>query len=268
MKFFFHKTLNIILFSLGPFSSLLRSLISYVYKLSKNLNYDINTNGESYVLDRILSLNINVVFDVGANEGEWAKLVTSKNSFVNVYSFEIVPSTFNKLQDATLNISNINVYNFGLSNKTDNVVINFSKDDDKLSSLIAGSEIHNINWDKIVCKVIKGDEFCDSFKIDTIDFLKIDTEGSENLVIEGLIKKFKNDKIKIVQFEYGMTNIYSKYLLIDYYKYFESMNFKVGKILPNGVDFRDYNPQMEDFFGPNFIAVNKKYYEIISMLSI
>ena len=65
-----------------------------------------------------------------------------------------------------------------------------------------------------------------------------------------------------------MTNIYSKFLLIDYYKFFDSINFKVGKILPNGVDFTEYNPQMEDFFGPNFIACNKQYSDIISLLSV
>lgn len=268
MKFILHKFINHILFSLGSFSLLIRSLISYVYKVSKNLNYDISTNGESLVLDKISSLNINVVFDVGANEGEWARLISNKNKNAIIYSFEIVPITYNKLKESTLSFHNINVFNYGLSNVSDDVVINFSKDDDKLSSLIAGSEIHDINWEKINCKVLKGDEFCSSHGIDSIDFLKIDTEGSENLVIDGLTDMFKNEKIKIVQFEYGMTNIYSKYLLIDYYKFFESINFKVGKILPNGVDFTEYNPQMEDFLGPNFIAVNKQYSDIISLLSV
>ena len=169
------------------------------------------------VLDKISSLNINVVFDDGANEGEWARPISNKNKNAKIYSFEIVPTTYNKLKESTLNFHNINVFNYGLSNVSDDVVINFSKDDDKLSSLIAGSEIHDINWEKINRKVLKGDEFCSSQGIDSIDFLKIDTEGSENLVIDGLANMFKNEKIKIVQFEYGMTNIYSKfyvYLLV------------------------------------------------------
>jgi FkbM family methyltransferase len=227
-----------------------------------------STNGESLVLDKISRLNVNVIFDVGANEGEWARLVSKKNKNAKIYSFEIVPTTFNKLKESTLNFPNINIFNYGLSNVSDDVVINFSKENNELSSLIAGSEIHDIIWEQINCKVLKGDEFCEIHPIDYIDFLKIDTEGSENLVLEGFRNSFKNGKIKIVQFEYGMINIYSRYLLIDYYNYFESINFKVGKILPNGVDFSDYNPQMEDFFGPNFIAVNKEYPDVITLLSV
>lgn len=268
MKFLLHKFANIFLFSLGSFSSLIRSFISYSYKVSKNLNYDIRTNGEYNVLVKISRLNLNIIFDVGANEGEWARFVSKLCNNSNIYSFEIVPVTFNKLKNSTIDLPNVNVFNFGLSNASEDVVINFSKDDDKLSSLVAGSEIHNIKWEKIDCKVLKGDDFCDTHQIEYIDFLKIDTEGSENLVIEGFNNMFQKENIKIVQFEYGMTNIYSKYLLIDYYKYFDSMNFKVGKILPNGVDFCEYNPQIEDFFGPNFIAVNKQFPEIISLLSV
>jgi len=268
MKNIVKRIVIFILFNFGFISKILRFSITYIYKISKNLNYDIYTNGEALVLKRISSLKLGIIFDVGANQGEWAKMVSEISNSSNIYSFEIVPKTFLKLQNLTKNSDKINTYNFGLSNLTGKVTINFSDEDDKLSSLVAGKEIHNINWEKIDCDVMRGDDFCVQNKIESIDFLKIDTEGSENLVLEGFDEMFKNNKIGIVQFEYGMTNIYSKFLLIDFYKYFQKYNFKVGKIMPNGVDFSDYNPDLEDFIGPNFIAVNQNFPEVIKLLSI
>jgi FkbM family methyltransferase len=261
------RVFNSLFFNLGLFSKKLRSLVDYFYKKSKNLNYDFDTNGELLVLKIISRYNFRTFFDVGANEGNWAKLLGNLNSNAMIYSFEIVPDTFLRLKENLSNISNVRFFDFGLSNFCGNVTINFSNEDNKLSSLIAGQEIHNITWNKVDCMVVTGDQFCKDEGIVEIDFLKIDTEGSENLVLDGLNDMFKSQSVNIVQFEYGMTNIYSKYLLKDYYAFFNSLGFKVGKILPSGVEFSDYNPQMEDFLGPNYIAVSNKFPQLILDLS-
>jgi hypothetical protein len=97
--------------------------------------------------------------------------------------------------------------------------------------------------------------------IGTIDFLKIDKEGSDLWVINGFENALK--KVKLIQFEYGIFNIQSKDLLVDFYTYLKNMGFVVGKIFPNHIDFSPYHFNMENFHGGNFIAINENEPEII-----
>jgi hypothetical protein len=39
----------------------------------KNLNYDARENGEFEILTRLMKADIKIVFDVGANQGLWAR---------------------------------------------------------------------------------------------------------------------------------------------------------------------------------------------------
>jgi hypothetical protein len=58
----------------------------------------------------------------------------------------------------------------------------------------------------------------------------------------------------VVQFEYGLKNIVTKFLLRDFYAYFEARGYKVGKLFPTSVRFREYRFEDEDFLGPNYVA--------------
>jgi hypothetical protein len=93
-------------------------------------------------------------------------------------------------------------------------------------------------------------------KINRIDFIKIDVEGAEHKVILGFGDLVSNRSVKIIQFEYGMANIYTKFLLRDYY-HLLGERYVVGRLCPNGVDFKDYDPLEENFRSPNFVAVER-----------
>ena len=73
--------------------------------------------------------------------------------------------------------------------------------------------------------------------------------------------------IKMIQFEYGYINISTKVLLFDFYNFFESKGYMLGKIFPKTVDFRKYEFKYEDFLGPNFIAVKKTEKNLIQLLT-
>jgi hypothetical protein len=83
----------------------------------------------------------------------------------------------------------------------------------------------------------------------------------------GFKNAFKERKIRAVQFEYGYINITSKILLCDYYDFFKSYGYIVGKIYPKSVEFRDYAFKHEDFIGPNFLAIHREDLELIKLVS-
>ena len=87
-----------------------------------------------------------------------------------------------------------------------------------------------------------------------MDFLKLDVEGAEHLVLQGLDESLQNGRIRFVQFEYGRVNILTHFLLRDFYQLFRGYGYAVGKIYPDYVEFRDYDLRDEDFLGPNYLA--------------
>jgi hypothetical protein len=104
-------------------------------------------------------------------------------------------------------------------------------------------------------EVITGDSFCAVHHVEHIDFLKIDVEGAEHMVMQGFTDMLRQGQIDIVQFEYGRANIISRWLLRDTYQFLQRFGYAVGKIFPEGVDFREYRLDDEDFRGPNYLAV-------------
>jgi hypothetical protein len=82
----------------------------------------------------------------------------------------------------------------------------------------------------------------------------------------GFEEHIKAKKIKMVQFEYGYINITTRKLLIDFYDFFEKHGYTLGKIYPKTVEFKDYHYKLEDFLGPNIIAVSNNETELINLL--
>jgi hypothetical protein len=74
-------------------------------------------------------------------------------------------------------------------------------------------------------------------------------------------------RIATLQFEYGMANIYSRFLLRDFYTLLEARGFTIGKLYPGGIRFAPYHPESEDFRGPNFVAVRQDKPELVKLLS-
>lgn len=233
-----------------------------------NVNYDINTNGEQFVLSQLSKFNPKTVFDVGANIGDWSIGASKIFKDASIYAFELAKPTFEILKNNIRGKKQIHINNMGLSDKSGDVEFLFYGAGSGNSTLILEEEIHSKeNAQTLSGKVITGDEICAKNGIEHIDFLKVDVEGAEPSVLKGFSQMMNGKKIDVIQFEYGMANIYTKFLLKDYYEYFKKHGYIVGKLYPYGVKFGSYRPQDEDFKGPNYIAVSTNNEAIIQALS-
>ena len=260
------KTSRVVARNGGPFSRFLYSAAVIYARSYKNLNYDMASNGEFLLLDRLGKLNIKVVFDVGANKGDYSKACLSRFPDAEIHAFEIVPATFKKLRANLASSGRVQLNDYGLSNATGTLEINYNPDHDGSSSLLNEVKaIHDAAWQKVPVRVSTGDEYVRDHPVPLIDLLKIDVEGAENLVLEGFRNTLTQGRISSIQFEFGLANIYSKFLLNDFWSLLGEHGFALGPIMPNGVDFKDYNPCDEDFQGtPNFFAVHKSRPDMIS----
>lgn len=133
------------------------------------------------------------VFDVGANIGCTALLFSQ--SAARVYGFEPSQSTFRFL---AMNIDaarakNVRLVNLGLGNTEASFTLTFAPNNRAggfISDRTQASAGHRIEDVAIVV----GDEFVEREEIERLDFVKIDVEGFEMNVIDGLrrsIERFR-----------------------------------------------------------------------------
>jgi len=235
----------------------LNKLAIWFIKNYENFNYSIETNGENYVM-KYLELKPNaVVFDVGFNEGEWSEQLLRQYPQINLFGFDPQVELIVKAKVKFESAKNVTLFQFGLSDKTENTEIFIYQNHSFLSGIY--NHPHGIPTAIQNVSMRKGSEIFNQLKLQHIDLLKIDVEGAEHFVLKGFQEILMMKKIIAIQFEYGKGSINSKFLLKDYYEYLEPLGFKIGKIYPNYIDFKTYNWDDENFLGPNYLAVLKNH---------
>jgi len=229
----------------------------------KNRQYDVSINGEAEMLRRLAPFAPATLFDVGANTGEWCLAARRAMPDAALHAFEIDPDTAALLAERLKDAPRIALNAFGFAEKEGEVRI-FVRPEESTSTTMLATGTEGL-LEKSV-RVTTGDAYAAKHGLDRIDLLKIDVEGAEPRVLEGFGGCFARGMITMVQFEYGPANLQTRFLLEDFYRFFEERGFVVGKIFPEGVTFGPYLMQDEDFRGPNFLACRSERADIVEAL--
>jgi FkbM family methyltransferase len=177
--------------------------------------WDPKENGELLFFESIKNSS-SLVFDVGSRfDSEFTHFKG------DVHYFEPNSDFFEKLK--TISTKNKNSYfnNFGLSN-TNDVLWYYPTYQSFYNRITSCHRDDDSNKIKLVVK--KATDYIKENNITSIDFVKIDTEGSELNVIKGFEDSLK--LVKILQFEYGGTFLDNKTKLYDVIKYLEENGFE------------------------------------------
>lgn len=211
-------------------------------------------HGEKWLQSRFAG-QFNTIFDVGANIGEWTKMARGMHPNADIHMFEIMPDTYRRLLKNVPLDDKMFPNSFGLSNFSGPIKLKYKNDYDSLSTVVMDLALDNSSVRTGL--VFTGDDYIESRNIQQVDYLKIDTEGSEEKVFKGFEKSLKAGKVKILQFEYTFVCVLTKWLLIDSYKYLTPMGFKLGKLSQGRIEFKDYTLIDENFIGPDYVAVHE-----------
>ncbi|MDC3071867.1 FkbM family methyltransferase [Candidatus Pelagibacter sp.] len=139
---------------------------------------------------------LNVILDIGANDGSDGLGYALFNPNFTIYAFEPNPELILKINENKSKIEKL--FNTKLSNYriTEKAVSNFNgtsdfylSEFDLCSSLLKYKFVKTKK--KIKCEVITLEKFCAEKQIDNIAFLHVDTQGSDLDVLKGL-KAYKN----------------------------------------------------------------------------
>jgi FkbM family methyltransferase len=210
-------------------------------------------HGESW-LQQKLAGKLNTILDVGSNIGEWTYMARQYNPTADVHTFEVVPETYRKLLTNIDIDSHIIPNGFGLSNYSGILRMKYRPDYAAVSTHLANLRVDNFEWRDGL--VMTGDQYVASRQLGYVDFLKIDTEGAEQMVLEGFAETLKQNKIGVIQFEYGYAAILSKWLLVDAYEMLTPHGFNLGRLTKDGIQFHEYALYHETFNGPDYVAVH------------
>lgn len=255
-------------FKRNSHASFFKSLAGFGRSLNRfyeNRNHDVYSNGEFSILKKLSQLNPKLIIDGGANIGKYSKLTQEACPGVKVYAFEPVSATFDLLIENVKSYQSVVPVKKGLFKEEGDLEINLYSSNTH-SSIVDIQGLSYESTGKTTIELVKGDDFFKKEGVDSIDLLKLDLEGVELDALYGFGEMLDQGKIRMIQFEYGYINITTKHLLIDFYKFFESKGYVLGKIFPKTVEFREYKFKYEDFLGPNFIAVRKDDTELINLL--
>lgn len=252
MKKNFYKKLRRFVYIVARNKFLYRLAQRFVYDHKSQNNCDIETNGELDFLRKYLQ-DCKVVFDVGANVGEWTQVVLANNPHVEVHCFEPSADTFKTLSSNKF-ISEVRCNNIGLGSTHEEKKFYVFGDESTVNSVYLRDGMVPLR--EYAIKIDTIDNYCAKNGVKRIDFLKIDVEGNELEVLKGAQKMLREDRIKIVQFEYGGTYIDSRTFLKDIFNYFSDLNYRIYKIYPDYIQPVDtYNAQLEDFQYANYAAI-------------
>lgn len=244
---------------------IIQKLLGLVYRLDNSGNSFFDKNGELFFVDLFVDEEKNnnpVIFDIGANIGEYSELLVKKlnNKSYSLHIFEPQKNCFVDLLKKFKDNKNIFLNNFGISDDDKTATIYKNEDKSGLTSLYKRNiDFYNMKMnvqEEIHLK--RADSYIRSKNVKHINLLKIDVEGHEITALSSLGEFLNGDFIDYIQFEYGGANLDSHTNLLDFYNLLESRGFKIAKIMPKYLELRDYNPRFDNFVYANFVAVSKK----------
>jgi methyltransferase, FkbM family len=236
-----------------------------LYGLNYGEGVDFRHSGELNVLKYIRKKLDNqqkiVIFDVGANVGNYSKCLSDLfyTNETAIYSFEPSGKTFEKFIENTSDVTNIIPNNIGFSDIEETRMLFTDNEASGLASVYQRNlEYFDITMNlSETIKLTTIDKYCESHQIDKIHFLKLDIEGHELNALKGAARMINEGRINFIQFEFGGCNINSKTYFQDFY-YLLKDKYRIYRILKNGIyEISKYEEILEIFITVNYFAEKK-----------
>lgn len=223
---------------------------------------DPRRNGEYRFLQGYLGEGM-VVFDVGANTGEYTAYALSVVPDLEIHCFEPVARTFFLLQQRHGSNPRIHLNNFGLSDVDEIRTMRIYGDTfginslyDRRSSVASQPAYAQFKEQPVILRTV--DDYVAKRSIGCIDLLKIDVEGHESKVLQGARESLATRKISAIQFEYGASFVDARASLKSIYDLLTSHQFRLYRLLPYGRwRIKTFDPVwgLENYQHSNWIAV-------------
>lgn len=222
-------------------------------------------NALEYIREHIITGDEAVLFDIGANIGDYTRILMNHFSQAYIHCFEPASETFRTLF-RNINNDKVLLNNVGLSNEVSSATLYYDKEASGMASLYE-RQLDWIDWTDVSLskservELITIDKYCLENMIDSIDFMKMDVEGNEYKVLLGAEKMLKEKRIKAIQMEFGGCNVDSRTFFRDFWNLLNK-DFSFFRIVSDGLQpISKYKETLEIFTCTNYLLINKQYEE-------
>ena len=239
-------------------------------------NTHIRDNGELLLLKYLVKLSNNqsVVFDIGANIGDYSIELIQAGLRGKLI---LIDPLAKNLNIASKKINNIDYKDFktiecAVSNTTGKQIF-YTNTDESMSGHDSLYDMKKIGYsDKTISievQVKKLDDILLELNVSDVHFIKMDVEGNEFNVLSGAKNALDNGVIKFIQFEFGNASKSARVFLYDLVSLLESKQYKIYVVKPKGLLPLEYTPFTEMRYSMiNFLAVEKNSVEKILPITI
>ncbi|MGV1869917.1 FkbM family methyltransferase [Agrobacterium rosae] len=220
-------------------------------------NYKIS--GEIFFISNILKkYHPTTCIDIGANIGNYTRLLL-KETNSTVYSFEPLEKSFIELSKIKNDFGDrIKPFNIGIGSETKETTLYYNESASEHATMAEEvSEIRYLNNDNsTTVNITTLDQFCDENRINSIDLIKIDTEGYELDVLLGATYVIQNVRPRFIQIEFNLHQMFRGQSLYSLSKLLP--NYDCYQLIPDGWIKRDPTDPLANIYQfSNFIFMRK-----------
>lgn len=212
-----------------------------------------------------------VFMDVGANLGDWCqRLIDTMGKgtpcpFV-VHAFEPAPGQRERLAarlQGDVAKGRVFVDSRGVADRPGRASFIVTGEVTGNSSLRSTPD-HRDAGRTIEVEIATLDEVCTEASYDSIDFVKVDTEGNDFNVILGARSLFDRESIGVLQFEYNQCWIAFEKRLLDVFEFFKGRPYFVGRLTNEGVEvYEHWHYELERYIETNYVIVHRELLPMI-----
>jgi FkbM family methyltransferase len=228
----------------------------------------IGVNGEAYVQRRVaaaLACKASpIVFDVGANEGEWTlSLLDALDSAgvaeAEIHAFEPVPETRRRLHaqlDARPHRQRVVIRELALSNAAGWARIAIMSESGGTNSLHpdGGAQDPPGGFFDVATQDLDG--YCSDQGLARVNLVKFDLEGHDAIALSGARRMLGEERIDVLQFEYNHRWVFSRSYLKDAFDLVADLPYSLARVRPDCIELIPrWHPELERFFEANYLLV-------------
>ncbi len=198
-------------------------------------------NCPSYQLQKFYeTMNIDLIIDIGANEGQFVKDAKKWGYAGGVWSFEPSKKAFNLLYRNSINYTNWSANHQAIGDFDGEIELNISKNSVS-SSILKMERLHfetakgSIYVDKEVVRISRLDSIIDKKQPTNNYFVKIDVQGYEANVLKGGMSTLAN--ARGILCELSLVPLYeNQELWLSMVRRFDELGFSIWSVYPGFTD--------------------------------
>jgi FkbM family methyltransferase len=198
-------------------------------------------SGETALLSRLSGDwrgRVATVFDVGGNIGQFVRAIggsAPRLEGIRIVTFEPNPTCWPKLELACREVSargaETEIVKAAVGSLPGHLVVYASRPEDIIASAYRTKDPHAL---PIEAECTTVDDSMRSRGIESLDLLKIDTEGHEFHVLMGATQALEQGRIQSILFEFGEHCVQSRVFLKDYFELLGQHGYVLHRLLPSG----------------------------------